>query len=108
MKTTKLEISTRASALVYPDISTLKRYTRYPYAVVIPQNLTEHVLVTKLASFGVSVQRPLKVVGMNRNTENALLTDVVFEDGRVISAKYVIGADGARSVVSPLLTRSIL
>ena len=102
MKTTGLQIGTRSSALIHSYTSTLKRYTRYPYVVIIPQNLTEHVLVTKLASFGVSVQRPLRVIGMNRNAENALLTDVMFEDGRVISAKYVIGADGVRSVVSPL------
>ena len=103
-KTTGLEIGTRSSALIYPDPSYLKGYTNHPYAILIPQSLTEHVLVTKLSSFGVQIQRPLRVVGMNRNTGDALLTDVVFEDGRVVSAKYVIGADGARSVVSPRLT----
>ncbi|KAH0826179.1 hypothetical protein J3R83DRAFT_5611 [Lanmaoa asiatica] len=98
-KTTKLEIGTRSGVLANPDVAYLKRYTRHAYAVVIPQNLTEHVLGTKLASLGVSVHRPLKVVGMKRNTENTQLTDVAFEDGRVITAKYVVGADGARSVV---------
>ena len=102
-KATKVEIGTRSGVLANPDVAYLKRYTRHPYTVVIPQNLTEHVLGTKLASFGVSVHRPLKVVGMKRNTENAQLTDVAFEDGRVITAKYVVGADGARSVVSLLL-----
>ena len=99
---TNADIGTRSGVLASPDIAYLKQYTRHPYAVVIPQNLTEHALGTKLASFGVSVHRPLKVVGMKRNAENGQLTDVAFEDGRVITAKYVVGADGARSVVSPL------
>ena len=101
------EIGTRSGALASPDMAYLKRYTRHPYAVVIPQNLTEHVLGTKLASFGVSVHRPLKVVGMKRNAENTQLTDVAFEDGRVVTAKYVVGADGARSVVSQRLLCSV-
>lgn len=99
-KAMKMEIGTRSGGLAKPDITYLQRYTRHPYAVIIPQNLTEHVLVSKLASLGVSVHRPLRVISMKRNAENAQLTDVAFEDGRVITAKYVIGADGARSVVS--------
>ncbi|KAF8547727.1 hypothetical protein OG21DRAFT_1449962, partial [Imleria badia] len=98
-KVTNVEIGTRSGGLASPDIAYLKQYTRHPYAIVIPQNLTENALGTKLASFGVPVHRPLKVVGMKRNTENAQLTDVTFEDGRVVTAKYVVGADGARSVV---------
>ncbi|KAF9240226.1 FAD/NAD(P)-binding domain-containing protein [Melanogaster broomeanus] len=77
----------------------LKRYTRHPYVLVVPQNLTEHVLGKKLAGSGVTVHRPVKVVGLKRNEANSQLSDVTFEDGKVITAKYVIGADGARSVV---------
>lgn len=101
--TTKLEIGTRSRGVIYPDMSTLQGHTRYPYVIFIPQNLTEYVLVEKLHSFGVTIQRPLRVVGMKRNEENSFLTDVVFEDGSVVTAQYVIGADGARSAVSLLL-----
>ncbi|KAF8443209.1 hypothetical protein L210DRAFT_3644067 [Boletus edulis BED1] len=99
IKVTRFEIGTRSGGLTSPNFAYLKRYTHHPYTVLIPQNMTEHILGMKLASFGVSVHRPLKVVGMKRNTENTQLTDVSFEDGRVVTAKYVIGADGARSVV---------
>ena len=75
--------------------------------LVITQNLTERALEKKLASCGVIVHRPLKVVGLKRNAENPRFSDVAFEDGRVIAAKYVIGADGARSTVGPFCTLCI-
>ncbi|KAL4068106.1 hypothetical protein J3A83DRAFT_3811611 [Scleroderma citrinum] len=75
-------LATRSIAtLVRVPFELLKPYTRYPYGLVIPQSLTEHILEQKLASFGVT------------------LADVTFEDGQVITAKYIIAADGARSTV---------
>ncbi|KAF9240227.1 FAD/NAD(P)-binding domain-containing protein [Melanogaster broomeanus] len=79
-KVTRIAIGTRSEDLVKPSVEGLKRYTRHPYVLVVPQNLTEHVLGEKLATSGVTVHRPLKVA-------------------KVITAKYVVGADGARSVV---------
>ena len=99
---TNADIGTRSGVLASPDIAYLKQYTRHPYIAIVPQNLTEHVLGMKLTSFGVSVHRPIKVVGMKRNTENGQLTDVAFEGGKVITAKYVVGADGAHSIVGLL------
>jgi 2-polyprenyl-6-methoxyphenol hydroxylase-like FAD-dependent oxidoreductase len=61
--------------------------------------VTELVLVQKLQSLGIEVQRPHKVVGMKQNKKNPRITDVSFEDGQVILARYIIGADGARSIV---------
>ncbi|KAG8214365.1 hypothetical protein J3R82DRAFT_9354 [Butyriboletus roseoflavus] len=82
-----------------PRIDSLKSYTQHPYILVITQNVTERALEKKLASSGVIVHRPLKVVGLRRNADSPQSSDVTFEDGRVITAKYVIGADGARSAV---------
>ena len=96
-----LNIGTRSTKLISPRFDSLKSYTRHPYSLAITQNVTEHVLEKKLASFGVIVHRPLKVVGLTRNAANPQLSDVTFEDGRVITTEYVIGADGARSVVRP-------
>jgi 2-polyprenyl-6-methoxyphenol hydroxylase-like FAD-dependent oxidoreductase len=60
------------------------------------------MLVQKLQSLGVQVQRPHRVVGMKQNEKDSHITDVSFDNGQVIKARYIIGADGARSVVSPL------
>jgi 2-polyprenyl-6-methoxyphenol hydroxylase-like FAD-dependent oxidoreductase len=99
---TEFNLGTRSANLISPHLDSLKPYTRHPYVLVIPQSVTERTLEKKLASFGVNIHRPLKVVGLSRNVENPQLSDVTFEDGRKITTKYVIGADGARSVVRNL------
>ncbi|KAF9240228.1 FAD/NAD(P)-binding domain-containing protein [Melanogaster broomeanus] len=98
-KATRFVLGTRSEDLVMPRIEGLKQHTRHPYILVVPQNLVEHALGEKLASSGVTVRRSHRVVGLKRNEANSQLTDVTFEGGKVITAKYVVGADGARSVV---------
>lgn len=61
--------------------------------------MTELVLGQKLQSLGVRVQRPHRVVGMKENENDPRTADITFEDGQVIRARYVIGADGARSLI---------
>jgi 2-polyprenyl-6-methoxyphenol hydroxylase-like FAD-dependent oxidoreductase len=87
------------SYLVSTDFSLLSAYTRFPFGLVIPQTNTEAVLLDKLESLGMSVSRPYKVVSMTRSTHDGLV-DVHFESGEIVQTKYVIGADGAKSVVS--------
>lgn len=98
-KTKSVDIGNRSSKLLSTNLSSLDKYTRHPYALVIPQNLTEYILGEKFKGYGVTVHRPCKVASLKRNKNDANLTDVTFEDGKTITAKYVIGADGARSVV---------
>ncbi|KAG9316021.1 hypothetical protein JVU11DRAFT_3683 [Chiua virens] len=99
IKGTPLVLGSRSRRLLRPDFDWLRSYTRHPYTLGITQNVTEHVLVKKLASHGVIVHRPLKLIGIKRNADNPRLSDAMLEDGRVITTKYVIGADGAHSTV---------
>ncbi|KAI6103742.1 FAD/NAD(P)-binding domain-containing protein [Pisolithus croceorrhizus] len=98
-KLTSMNFDTRTGILARLPFDTLKPYTRHPYGLVIPQTLTEHVLGQKAASLGLTVHRPHKVVGMKVNADDTNLADITFEDGQVITTRYVIAADGARSTI---------
>lgn len=98
-KTRIVKFGNRSSPLVTTDLTSLDKHTRHPYALIIPQNLTEHILGEKFKAYGGIVHRPCKVASLRRNENDDRLTDVTFEDGKIITAKYVVGADGARSVV---------
>jgi len=98
-KWTCITQATRTAIVTQIPFSRLKPYTRHPYTLIIPQVLTEQILGEKLASLGVTVHRPYRVVGLKPNSNDAKRADVTFEDGQVITAKYIIAADGARSTV---------
>ena len=82
------------------DSSTLSSYTKFPFTLRVLQYDTERILGERVHAKGVKVFRPKTVVGLKVNERDTDLTDVLFESGEVIRARYVIGADGARSAVS--------
>ncbi|KAF7292506.1 FAD-binding-3 domain-containing protein [Mycena kentingensis (nom. inval.)] len=79
------------------DFNLLAEQTKFPFGLAIPQAETERVMLEKLDSLGMRVLRPFKVVAVRGGDNGA--TEVVFESGEVIRAEYVIGADGAHSMV---------
>lgn len=73
--------------------------TPYPFGVVIPQDTTESVIRTQLASYGGEIESGT-LTGLDTSGPRPL-AEVEHVDGSTeqIEADWVIGADGARSAV---------
>lgn len=93
-----MQLSSRSSPLLTADYSTLAPYTRFPYILILPQSTTERVLENELNKLDIQVLRPEKVIGLKSIDTGEL--EVAFESGKTIKTRYIVGADGARSVVS--------
>lgn len=69
--------------------------TPFPFMLAIPQARTEELLEERARALGVTILRGSGVTGLSQ-TDNGVTVDV---GGRQMSAAYVVGADGAGSVV---------
>ncbi|MEU0567578.1 FAD-dependent monooxygenase [Nonomuraea sp. NPDC005983] len=93
------------------DLSPLR--SRFPFLLGTPQYNTERVLENRASGLGVEVLRGAEVVGLRQDADGV---DVDMRiDGSVHTrrAKFVVGADGVRSVVRdalgvPFLGRSVV
>ncbi|KAK7064771.1 FAD-binding-3 domain-containing protein [Favolaschia claudopus] len=90
-----------SSYLLTADFSLLEGRTKFPFGLTIPQAKTEAKMLEKLTELGIKVWRPIKVVSVKPSQQAADQDcfDVRFDSGEVLKAKYVVGADGVRSVV---------
>ena len=74
--------------------------TRYPYTLMVPQNVTEAILVRRLSELGGHVHRPYLATDLQQDADGVTVT--VAADGRApqtIRARYAVGADGMHSAV---------
>lgn len=90
----RFTIRDRGRTLIPIDFSGLP--TEYPYSLMVPQSTTERLLLERLEELGGSVQRPRSVTAIDQDPDGVTAT---FEDGGVVRARYVVGADGIRSIV---------
>lgn len=73
--------------------------TRYPFLLALPQSTTERLLEARLRELGGEVQRGTRVRGLTLERDAASMR-VTRPDGEdVLRAGWVVGADGAHSVV---------
>lgn len=73
--------------------------TRYAYTLMVPQNVTEQVLLDRLVEVGGHVHRPYAAVGLNQDQDGV---EVTMDSGDVVRARYVVAADGMHSTVRDL------
>ncbi len=74
--------------------------TRFPYVLITPQYETERVLGARARAFGAEIVSGAEVIGLRQDIEGVDVT--VREHGggtRTRRARYVVGTDGAHSVV---------
>lgn len=73
--------------------------TAYPYTLMIPQNVTEEVLLARAQALGGRVHRPFEV---RKVTQDADGVTAVMATGETVRARYLAGADGMHSAVREL------
>jgi 2-polyprenyl-6-methoxyphenol hydroxylase-like FAD-dependent oxidoreductase len=73
--------------------------TRYPYTLMIPQDLTEKVLLERLEELGGTVRRPCAATGITQYADHAAVT---LDTGDTLTARYVVAADGMHSRIRDL------
>jgi 2-polyprenyl-6-methoxyphenol hydroxylase-like FAD-dependent oxidoreductase len=81
-------------SLISIDFSLLP--TDYPYSLMVPQATTERLLLERLTELGGMVVRPKTLVSVTQDADGVT---AIFEDGDVIRARYIVGADGIHSTV---------
>jgi 2-polyprenyl-6-methoxyphenol hydroxylase-like FAD-dependent oxidoreductase len=90
----RFTVRDRDRALLTIDFDGLP--TRYPYTLMLPQDITEDVLTGRLAELGGRVHRPYELARLEQDGDGVTATMV---GGETVRASYVVGADGMHSAV---------
>ncbi|MCU1653902.1 MAG: putative aromatic compound monooxygenase yhjG, partial [Pseudonocardia sp.] len=74
--------------------------SRFGFRLIVPQNLTEELLLERVREQGVDVRHGVTVQGVSSGPAGAeVIATTDGGDQLELSARYVVGADGGRSVV---------
>jgi 2-polyprenyl-6-methoxyphenol hydroxylase-like FAD-dependent oxidoreductase len=69
---------------------------RHPYTLMLPQDVTEEVLTSRLEQLGGRVHRPYELARLDQDAAGVTATML---GGETLRAAYVVGADGMHSAV---------
>jgi 2-polyprenyl-6-methoxyphenol hydroxylase-like FAD-dependent oxidoreductase len=73
--------------------------TRYPFTLFLPQATTEGLLEDRARELGVDIRRGHLVATVEQHSEGVVIAGESDAAPFRLSARYVVGADGARSIV---------
>jgi 2-polyprenyl-6-methoxyphenol hydroxylase-like FAD-dependent oxidoreductase len=78
--------------------------SKFPFALMIPQNETEGTFNEHLNSLGIKVERSVELIGFQQ-TSNCVTATLKHPDGteEIVTAQYIIGCDGSHSTVRHVL-----
>ncbi len=83
--------------VAFADIAT--DLTPYPFVQMFPQDEHEKLLIQRLKSFGISVERPVELVGFTAAGDRVIAQLRGPRGDETVEAAYIAGCDGARSAV---------
>lgn len=97
IKVPHFRLRDRDSTLLHVDFSVLSSQT--PFALMIPQDESEQILIERLRELGHTVRRPVRLHGFEE-TQSGVRAVCDGPDGRfTIGARHIVGADGEKSTV---------
>ncbi len=74
--------------------------TRHPYTLMVPQNITEAILLARLRELGGDVHRPLAANDLREDADGVSVTVAVEgQHPQTVRARYLVGTDGMHSTV---------
>jgi len=93
------KFSIRDRDRVLTQLSFAQLPSRYPYLLMLPQDRTEAILTEALTEAGGAVHRGHTVEALTQGPDGVVARLTTPAGPRTVTARYVIGADGMRSVV---------
>jgi 2-polyprenyl-6-methoxyphenol hydroxylase-like FAD-dependent oxidoreductase len=97
LKVGKFTVRDRDAALVRLRFDALP--SGHPYLLMLPQDMTEEVLAARIATLGGVIHRGVTATSVEQDGAGARVTVNGPDGEQVISARYVVGADGMHSLV---------
>lgn len=97
LRLTRFSARDRDRALLQLDFGKLP--SKHPYVLMLPQDQTERIFTRRLEALGGAVHREVEAVALRQDAACARVELATPSGERAITARYVVGGDGMRSVV---------